>query len=216
MPKPGDRLVPAVFALILTSAFPPLHLLIPSFVGPCPSRGVDRGQSQGAGGVVSASGEAFRGAAWFGVLYFGLIFHWIASALMSVTLWEMPAYVAVVSALAFLAGGFGWALHRLVRRSGVPLWLALPLAWAALEWLPGACSGRGGAPLAGSRHFADRVSRVGWIRRARGITFWLALLNGLLAEAVLAARLRQGRRRVGAWAVAFAAVLAVPAWWGHR
>ena len=221
IPKPGDRLVPAVSALILASAFPPLHLLIPSFVGLVPLAVwiVDRGQSQGAGGVAGAPGEAFRGAAWFGVLYFGLIFHWIATALMSVTLWAIPAYIAVVSALAFLAGGFGWALHRLVRRGGVPLWLALPLTWTALEWLRAHAPGGVALPwlglgtsLTGYPELVGSAELVG----ARGITFWLALLNGLLAEAVLAARLRQGWRRVGGWAVAFAVVLAVPAWWGYR
>ncbi len=36
IPERGDRLLPAVSALLAISAFPPLHLLIPSFVALVP------------------------------------------------------------------------------------------------------------------------------------------------------------------------------------
>ena len=220
IPKPGDRLVPAVSALILASAFPPLHLLLPSFVGLVPLAVwiVDRGQGEATD--ASAGGrEAFRGGIWFGLLYFGLLFHWIALALFSFTPWAIPSYLAVVSALALCSGSFGWALHRMVRRGHVPLWLALPLAWTALEWVRAHAPGGVALPwlglgtsLTGYPELVGAAELVG----ARGITFWLALLNGLLAEAVLATRNRGGQPAVTRWAVAFALVLAVPAGWGYR
>ncbi len=233
IPKQGDRLVPAVSAVLLASAFPPLHLLIPSFVGLVPlavwivDRGRD-GSSLGMGSVPrglggaggeGGAGDAFRGGVWFGFLYFGLLFHWIALSLIWFTGWAIPAYLAVVSVLSLCAGGFAWALHRMVRRGGVPLWLALPLVWTVLEWIRAHAPGGVALPwlglgtsLTGYPELVGSAELVG----ARGITFWLALLNGLAAEAVLAARGEQGPRRAGAWAVVFTLVLAVPAGWGYR
>ena len=224
IPKAGDRLVPAVSAVLLASAFPPFHLAVPSFVGLVPLAVwiVDRGDDSGVGGdggFAGAPGDAFRGGAWFGFLYFGLLFHWIASALIGFTWWAVPAYLAVVSALALCAGGFGWALHRMVRRGRVPLWLALPLAWTALEWLRAHAPGGVALPWLGLgtslTAFPELVGSAELVG-ARGITFWLALLNGLVAEAILAARREQGSRRVWVWAAAFVLVLSIPAWWGYR
>ncbi len=229
IPKPGDRLVPAVSAVLLASAFPPFHFLIPSFVGLVPLAVwiVDRGGPGDAADAASGPGDAFKGGAWFGFLYFGLLFHWIALALIWFTWWAIPAYLAVVAALAVCAGAFGWALHRMVCRGGVPLWLALPLAWTALEWLRAHAPGGVALPwlglgtsLTGYPELVGFAELVG----ARGITFWLALLNGLVAEAVLSARGEQGPRRAWPWAVrwavrwavTFTVVLAVPAWWGYR
>ena len=238
IPGPGDRLVPAVSAVLLVSAFPPLHLLIPSFVALVPLAVwiVDRG-SDG-----SAPGDAFRGGVWFGLLYFGLLLHWIAFALVWFTWWAIPAYLAVVSALALCAGSFAWALHRMVRRGGIPLWVALPLAWTALEWLRAHAPGGLAFPWLGLgtslTAYPELVGSAELVG-ARGVTLWLAALNGLLAEAVLAARGEsgtaargesgtaargesgtaargeRGTRKTLAWAAAFSIVLAVPAGWGY-
>ena len=214
IPGPGNRLVPAVSAVLLVSAFPPLHLLIPSFVALVPLAVwiVDRG-SDG-----SAPGEAFRGGVWFGLLYFGLLLHWIAIALAWFTWWAIPAYLAVVSALGLGAGSFAWALHRMVRRGGIPLWLALPLAWTALEWLRAHAPGGLAFPWLGLgtsvTAYPELVGSAELVG-ARGVTLWLAVLNGLLAEAVLAARGEHGMRKALAWAAAFSIVLAVPAGWGY-
>lgn len=220
IPKAGDRLVPALSATVLASAFPPFHLLIPSFVGLVPLAVwiMDRDQAVGADGSAGAP-DAFRGGLWFGLLYFGILFHWIPLSLISFTWWAIPSYVAVVAVLALCSGGFGWALHRMVRRGHVPLWLALPLAWTALEWVRAHAPGGVALPwlglgtsLTGYPELVGAAELVG----ARGITFWLALLNGLLAEAVVAARSPQGQRRAAGWTVAFAVVLAVPAGWGYQ
>jgi len=220
IPKAGDRLVPALSALILASAFPPLHLLIPSFVGLVPLAVwiVDRGREDGADATAGAP-EAFRGGVWFGVLYFGILFHWIALSLISFTWWAIPSYVAVVAALALCSGGFGWALHRMVRRGDMPLWLALPLAWTALEWLRAHAPGGIALPWLGlgtSLTGYPELVGVAELVGARGVTFWLALLNGLLAEVVVSTRSLQAQRRAVGWTVAFGLVLAVPAAWGYR
>ena len=113
--------------------------------------------------------------------------------------------------------------------------MALPLTWTALEWLRSHAPGGLAFPwlglgtsLTGYPELVGAAELVG----ARGITLWLALLNGLVAEAVRAARLQPGVHpggvpvgalegaREGApaslrWAAAFALVLAVPAAWGY-
>ena len=214
IPGPGDRLVPAVSAVLLVSAFPPLHLLIPSFVALVPLAVwiVDRGSDR------SAPAEAFRGGVWFGLLYFGLLLHWVAVALVGFTWWAIPAYLLMVSVLALGGGSFAWAFHRMVRRGGIPLWMALALAWTALEWLrshvPGGLAFPWlglGTSLTAYPELVGSAELVG----ARGITLWLAVLNGLVAEAVVAARGEGGTRRAMAWVAAFSAVLAVPAGWGY-
>ena len=210
----GNRLLPAVSAVLLFSAFPPLHLLIPSFVALVPVAvwTVDRGAER------SDAGEAFAGGLWFGLLYFGLLLHWIAAALVSFTAWAIPVYLAVVAALSLGAGSFAWALHRMVRRGRMPLWLALPSTWTCLEWLRAHAPGELAFPWMGlgtSLTAFPELVGIAELIGARGVTFWLALLNGLLAEVVLAARPERGRRRALAFAAAFVVVLAIPAGWGY-
>jgi apolipoprotein N-acyltransferase len=68
-----------------------------------------------------------------------------------------------------------------------------------------------GTSLTGYPELVGAAELVG----ARGITLWLALLNGLIAEGVRAARERDGTQMLARWATAFALVLAVPAAWGY-
>ena len=228
IPERGDRLLPAVSALLAVSAFPPLHLLIPSFVALVPlavwvadqtdEENASEGSASEWHGSRGVSGRVFRGGVWFGVLYFGLLLYWMPLALTAFTWWAVPAYLTVVMVLALGAGGFAWALRRLIHHGGIPLWLALPLTWTALEWLRAHAPGGLAFPwlglgtsLTGYPELVGAAELVG----ARGITLWLALLNGLLAEAVRAARALDGARLAARWAAAFALVLAVPAAWGY-
>ena len=228
IPERGDRLLPAVSALLAVSAFPPLHLLIPSFVALVPlavwvadqtdEENASEGSASEWHGSRGVSGRVFRGGVWFGVLYFGLLLYWMPLALTAFTWWAVPAYLTVVMVLALGAGGFAWALRRLIHHGGIPLWLALPLTWTALEWLRAHAPGGLAFPwlglgtsLTGYPELVGAAELVG----ARGITLWLALLNGLLAEAVRAARVLDGARLAARWAAAFALVLAVPAAWGY-
>jgi apolipoprotein N-acyltransferase len=219
IPKRGDRLLPAVSALLAVIAFPPFHLLIPSFVALVPLAVWVADQKTGREASDSeVSGSVFRGGVWFGVLYFGLLLYWIPLALAAFTWFAVPAYLTVVMVLALGAGCFTWALHRLTHHGRIPLWLALPLTWTALEWLRAHAPGGMAFPwlglgtsLTGYPELVGAAELVG----ARGITLWLALLNGLIAEAVRTARARDGARMSARWAAAFALVLAVPAAWGY-
>lgn len=136
------------------------------------------------------------------------------AALVGVTDLAVALYLSSVALLAALIGAVGWSLHRLHRRVGLPLWLAVPLAWTAGEWvrahLPGGLAFPWlglGTSLTGFPELVGVAELVG----ARGVTFWLALSAGLAAELVV--RSREGRRR-GAAALSLALVLAIPAGWG--
>ena len=214
IPERGHRLLPAVSALLAVGALPPFHLLIPSFVALVPLALWVADQNDGR----DASGRVFLGGVWFGVLYFGLLLYWIPLALAAFTWWAVPAYLTVVMVLALGAGCFTWSLRRLTRRGGIPLWLALPLTWTALEWVRAHAPGGLAFPwlglgtsLTGYPELVGAAELVG----ARGITLWLALLNGLIAEGVRAARALDRTQMLARWATAFAFVLAVPAAWGY-
>ena len=234
IPERGDRLLPAASALLAVIAFPPFHLLIPSFVALVPLAVWVADQNDGRGALGAngpgiqalereasdreVSGRVFRGGVWFGMLYFGLLLYWMPFALAAFTWWAVPAYLTVVAVLALGAGCFTWSLRRLTHRGGIPLWLALPVTWTALEWARAHAPGGVAFPwlglgtsLTGYPELVGAAELVG----ARGITLWLALLNGLIAEAVRAARHRDAARMFARWAAAFALVLAVPAAFGY-
>ncbi|MEE2668383.1 MAG: apolipoprotein N-acyltransferase [Gemmatimonadota bacterium] len=214
IPGRGLPLLPVVSALLLVSAFPPLHLLIPSFVALVPLAVWISDLGAGA----DARRSAFGGGVWFGLFYFGLLLHWIPIALMSITWWALPLYLGGVMVLAFGAGAFAWAFHGMTYENQIPLWVALPLAWTALECLRANAPGELAFPwlglgtsLTGYPELVGSAELVG----TRGITFWLALVNGLLAEAVLAGRTPGGARRILRWVTTAALVISFPAGWGY-
>ena len=209
-PRAGERLLPAVSALVLALSFPPLHTLIPPFVGLVPF----------ALWLHSLPGDregrraAVRGSLVFGALYFGLTFYWILVALIWFTKMAILAFVGSMILLCGAGALFGWMLHRAVHEVRAPLWIALPVTWTATEWFrahwpgPLAFPWLGlGTSLTGFPELVGMAEIVG----ARGVTFWLALINGLVATLVL--RRRDGRGGTLP-AMAFAALVGLPASWG--
>lgn len=162
----------------------------------------------GADGAAAAA----RGGILLGVVMHGLLLHWIAPALWWTTPWAPLAVLFVVGLLAGLTMAFGWSLHRMVHRARTPLWLALPVGWTAMEWLQGHLPGPLAFPwlglgtsLTGYPELVGMAELVG----ARGVSFWLALVSGVLATALLSPR--RARARIG---LALAAVVVAPAAWG--
>lgn len=198
--------------MLLALSYPPLHLVVPPLVGLVPlalwlGRLPDGEEGRAAAG---------RGVGLFGVLYFALVIHWIPIALSRLT--GLPsailAFVVVVVGLGLMTAFFGVLLHTIVRTLDVPMWLALPVVWTALEWsqahLPGSLAFPWlglGMSLTG---YPELVGIAEWIG-ARGVTFWLALVNGLLVHALLRRDRHLPWRR---WLVAAAAATAVPMLWG--
>ncbi|HSG06788.1 MAG TPA: hypothetical protein VLA36_00420, partial [Longimicrobiales bacterium] len=179
-PRRGERLVPALSALLLAASFPPLHTLVPPFIGLVPFALWLEGLRSDSEGRRSA----VRGSLVFGAVYFGLLFYWILVALIWFTKMAILAFLGSMLMLCGAAALFGWMFHRAVHEVRAPLWLALPVTWTATEWFrahwpgPLAFPWLGlGSSLTGFPELVGMAELVG----SRGVTFWLALVNGLLA-----------------------------------
>jgi len=214
-PRPGERLLPALSALLLAASFPPLHPLILPFVGLVPyAVWIQRLPVDRAG-----RRAAVRGSLLFGLLHFGALFYWILVALVWFTGLAVVAFLGAMALLTALAALMGWTLHRAVHEVRVPLWLALPVAWTGAEWFRAHWPGPLAFPWLGlgtSLTAFPELVGIAEVVGAQGVGFWLALVNGLLATLVLGAgggARSAGRRALTALAAAL--VMVVPAAWGY-
>ena len=209
-PQKGERLLPAASALFLIISFPPLHLLLPSFVALVPfALFIHRLPPDREG-----AGAAMRGGAMLAALYYGVILYWLFVALVWFSKLAILAYLGTIAVLIVFSAGFAWLFHRFYHRMGIPLWIALPVTWTSLEWfrahLPGelAFPWLGlGTSLTGYPELVGMAEVIG----ARGVTFWLALVSGLVAYALI---LREERRSPIRALLALATVLVLPMGWG--
>ncbi|MDX1568216.1 MAG: hypothetical protein R3223_10480, partial [Longimicrobiales bacterium] len=207
---PSGLLPPIASGLLLAVSFPPFHLLVPSFVALVPLALHLRALPGGPVG----SGQAFRAGTVTGILYFGLLLHWLVPAL----LWLNPVgpllYLVVMILLGGLLGIAAWATHRLVHEAGVPFVIALPLAWVAVEWLRGHLPGGLAFPWLGlgtSLTAYPEVVGIAELVGSRGVSLWLVLGGSLLAEAVWRAAAATGRDRIRRWAGAEGSTGGAPA-----
>lgn len=181
-------------ALLLGLAFPPFHLVLPSFVGLAPLAAWVARLPDGAAG----RSAALRGGFVTGLLAYGLLLHWLATALLRHTLLGLPAFLVTVPALAGLVALVALGLHQSVRRLGLPVWVALPILWTGAEWLRGHLGPLSfpwlglGESLTGYPILVGGADLVG----SRGIGLWLALCNGLVAESALRLRPRWAERHL--------------------
>lgn len=203
-------MLPAISALLLAASYPPFHPLILPFVGLVPLAVWMSRLPAGDAGRASAE----RGALVFGTLYFGLVFYWILVALVWFTALAVPAFAAAVALIVVITAVFMSLFHRAIHSLKAPLWLALPVVWTGLEWVRAHLPDTLAFPWLGlgtSLTAFPEIVGIAEIVGARGVTFWLALVNGLLATAVLGASRPRGWLRPLA-----AAVLLVvgPVGWG--
>jgi apolipoprotein N-acyltransferase len=139
---------------------------------------------------------SLRAGLWTGAVFFAALVWWIPFSLPGRP-WMGAAYwVASVAVLALFPALAARLLHDGLRRAHLPLWLALPLAWTAAEWLRGAMPGGLAFPWAGLAlalvDFPLALGGAAWVGE-HGVAFWIALVNGLIAGAVLEARRSKGR-----------------------
>ncbi len=210
IPPGGEKeriLLSLLSALLLLLAQPPFHLVLLPFVAlvplavalgrPAPRRRFTRGRTgpvgesgpwagegDGAGGALSA---AWAGLA-FGAFYWGALLSWVPLVVAPRFSWAFPGYLAQVGLLAGLTALMAWSTHRLQRTAGIPLFLALPLAWVGMEWLKAHFPLGLSFPWLGlGITLTARPELLGvaeWTGEG-GVAFWLALVNGLLGSAVL-------------------------------
>ena len=168
-------------SILLFFAYPPFHLLIPSFVCLAP--------------VVAALGDAERDGRplrrhlaqgfWFGILSSAALLYWMPIALNRVNpvfLAGYPLALLVLGAHGAIAFGLvGW----LTRWTGITVVTVFPFVWTASEWL---IAHQGavrfpwlglGTSLTGYVTLVQIADVVG----ARGVTFLLAMANAALGVA---------------------------------
>src|SRR5437899_13098868 len=92
----------------------------------------------------------------------------------------------------------------------LPLWVALPVAWTAVEWAVGHQGDIRFPWLGLGTSLTDAATLVQWadLAGARGVTVWLAWCNVMLVEAAF----KSGFRR---WQPVAAVVATILAAWGH-
>ncbi len=201
----GDELgLPILSSILLTLAFPPFNLLVPPFVALVPYLVFVAGRAPDPSGASSAR----RGTFWMGVVFYGTLLYWLFAALVFYTWLALLGYVITVVILAGILALAGWGIHYFRVHRAMPLWLTAPIFWTAAEWTR-AHLGDVAFPWLGLGHsLTGFPALVGLadLSGARGLTVWLAAINGLLAEWYL-----EGLRR--AWlkrAVALALLVALP------
>ncbi|MBI4410198.1 MAG: apolipoprotein N-acyltransferase [Gemmatimonadetes bacterium] len=209
LPPRGERLLPLLSALLLVLSFPPFELLVPPFVALVPFLVFLADRPAGPEGRWSAA----RAGYWLGLVYFGLLLYWMLVALVYYSALAVPAYVLTVLILAGFLSALAAGLHYVRERTSAPLPLVVAALWTAFEWLQGHLADLSfpwlglGTALSGFPRVAGAADLVG----ARGLTFWIALVNGLVALLVLRAR---ARRPLAPLAAATAAAVLLPVAYG--
>lgn len=216
VPRRQGLALPLLSGVLLLLCFPPLHLLLPPLVALVPWAVWLHGLPGGRQGARSA----LRGGLLLGGVYFGGLLYWVAYSLLDYS-WVAPlGYLGIVGVLTLVVGGVSWAGHRVYHTAGVPLWLTIPLVWTAGEWVQAHLGDLDfpwlglGTSLTGFPELVGVAELVG----ARGVTFWLAAINGLGAALVVSLGRRSPlRHRPPAWPVLGSALVVLtvtPALWG--
>lgn len=220
LPRRGERGLPALSAILFALCYPPLHPLVLPFLALVPLALFVVAREAGSDGAASAA----RGGALFALVHFGLVLHWLPIALAWFTPLALIPYLLGLALLAVFGGLLGRALHHAVHTLRAPLWLALPVAWTAVEWglahLPGTLAFPWlglGTTLTGFPELVGIAEVIG----ARGVSFWIALVNGLVACVLLT--VEKGRsagspgplhRTLTGQGIAVLITAAVPMGWG--
>ena len=210
-------------AVLFALAFPPVPLLVPVFLCLVPMAvGVAR-QADGEGTVRGAARIGF----WFAIVGYGSALYWIAGALSLFTKLAILGFVGAIVWLGIMVAIVAMALYATRRATRLPLAILLPVVWTAGElvlahfpdlsfpWLP----------LGLATVQAPLLAQLAEVSGVRGVSFWIAAVNGLLADLWLlrSMRVRTGQSsgfwsstatlsRLGALAAVFALVTGYGLW----
>ena len=185
--------------VLFAGAFPPFHLLVPSFVCLIPAVLLIHRGNEATRPVKRQLLQGF----YFGFLAHGLVLYWIVLALWHFTSLALLGYVATIFIFALYTGVLFALCGWIERRAHVSLLFSFPVLWTAVEWM---ISHQGdirfpwlglGTSLTHYRVLIQGADIFG----ARGLTFLLALANVTLAHALLQRRdKRRARLLLGALA----------------
>jgi apolipoprotein N-acyltransferase len=167
-------------AVLFALAFPPVPLLIPVFVCLVPMAiGIAR-QADGDGTVRGAVRIGF----WFAIVGYGSALYWIAGALSLFTKLAILGFVGAIVWLGIMVAIVAMALYAMRRVTKLPLAILLPVVWTAGElvlahfpdlsfpWLP----------LGLATVQAPVLAQLAEVSGVRGVSFWVAAVNGLVAD----------------------------------
>jgi apolipoprotein N-acyltransferase len=133
----------------------------------------------------------------FGLIYWAWTLIWVPMVVGPHFAWAFPGYLLLLVLLGGLSGLFGWVTHALHRRVALPLGLALPLAWVAVEWVKAHFPFGLAFPWMGlGLTLTSQPQLLGvaeWVGEA-GVAFWLAGVNGLVGSVILGGRSGRGLR----------------------
>lgn len=210
-PTRREALAAIASAALFAIAFPPFHFIVPAFVVLVPFAVAVAERADNGGTMRSAARIGF----WFGLLGYGINLYWMASALALYTNLAFLGYGTTVVLLAIIIAGTGAALFAARRATRLPLALLLPVMWVAKEVLLNYLSDIAfpWLPLGLSMAHVPIAAQLADVSGVRGVSFWIALINGLIADAWL---LRAYRRaiftRAAGVVAAVALVLGYGAW----
>lgn len=208
-PRRGEWAAIAGSTLLFAIAFPPFPLLVPAFFCLVPFAVALARRADQAGTVREAARIGF----WFGMLGYACNLYWIAIALSIFTNLAFVGYIAALFVLAPVVAVAAMALFALRRATKLPLSLLLPVVWVASEvvlnymsdlsfpWLP--------LGLALSR--TPVLAQMADLSGVRGLSFLIAAVNGLVADAWL---LRGQRSAIAKRLVASVVIVAAMAGYG--
>lgn len=210
-PSRAELLATLGSAALFFCAFPPFDLVGPAFVCLVPfavavSRAADRGDPVRTG---------VRLGMWFSIFAYGSAIYWIATALLIFTKLAILGYLGALFVITVTIAATGGALFAARRVTRWPVAVLLPVVWVASEmafnhmsdlafpWLP----------LGLAVTHTPVLAQIADLSGVHGVSFWIALTNGLVADLWL----ERGRRRAnlmrgGAIAAMVCAVAGYGAW----
>ena len=216
--RPWRAVLPLASGIMLAAATPPALSPLFPFVALVPlAVHLLRTRMDGRATLEAVGGGMLTGAVQHG---WGL--RWLPFTLTAVAgpVVGWLAFAAVLAALAACTGAAAWGVHRLLTGPRpLPVALALPVTWTALEWglahlpfglaFPWTPLGLGLARWPETLGLAELIG-VG------GVSAWLACVNGLMAGAVVraSASVRAGMRPALPFAAAAMLVALLPVAWG--
>ena len=185
LPRRDWLLLLAATALAVL-AYPPFHLLLPSFICLVPAVWL---LDAGAGDARPIRRHLVQGF-WFGLLTQGAVLYWMVVALWHFTPLSFLGYAATILILAVYTAVLFGVTGAVLRRTGLPLVAVFPVLWTALEWWVGhqgdiAFPWLGlGTSLTGYPTLVQIAEVVG----ARGVTFLLVVANIVIGTTWLVRR----------------------------
>jgi apolipoprotein N-acyltransferase len=168
---------PLLSAFLLVLALPPFHFLPLAFVALAP---MAMGLALLPPGPDGGARASLQGGT-FGLAFWGFSLMWVPLEVGRHFSWALPAYALLLLLLAGLSALFAWWAHRMHHWAGVPLTLAVPLAWVAVEWIKANFPLGLAFPWLGLgvalTPWPVLLGLAEWTGE-RGVTFWLALASG--------------------------------------